>query len=48
MLRRGACDGHDQPRVVDELSVVGQQSAREPVTPNRRNQLRGAAGVDPP
>ena len=47
VLGGGAGDGGHQPRVVDQLAVVGQQRAVETVAPDRGRQLDGAGRVDP-
>ena len=47
VLRRGARDRDHQTRVVDQLSVVGQQRPVEAIAQDGRSQLHGAVGRDP-
>ena len=46
VLGRGAGHRGDQPGIVDQLAVVGQEGTVEPVAAHRRGQLHGARGVD--
>ena len=45
---RGACDGHHQPGVIDQLAVEGQQCAVETVTADRRRHRDRLLRADPP
>ena len=46
MLRGGACHRGDQSRVVDELTVIGQQRPVQAVATHRRRQCDCRRGID--
>ena len=48
VLGGGPRDRGDQARVVDQLPVVGEQPAGEPVAPDRGHHVDGPAGGDAP